>query len=200
MKQTGLPIRLRPLQTPVTECFSEVPWGTALPKWYTVESHISYFQCSLALIIVFQPGGLYHGKLQVFFTYQTSFGSTSVALWKWWTWRQGAASVCHTGPLCHTLAGQWYRNMEGTACGRVYRRGETSVLGKCSSSAETPSGSASSSVHTSLSCMGPKWYSQCIPHTSRGSWHQAGIGGGQQKTSVKAKKAGSIKLLSHRTS
>lgn len=116
------------------------------------------------------------------FTHQTSCGSTSVVLWKWWTSHQGAASVCHTGPLCHTLVDQWYRKREGTACGTVFHCGGSSVLGKCSSNAETLIGSASSSVHTSLSDTGLKWDSQCIPRTSRGSWHRARICGGQQRT------------------
>lgn len=133
-------------------------------------------------------------QLAVFFTHQTSCVSTSVALWKWWTLHPGAASVCHTDPSCHTLVDQWCRNKEGIACGTVFRRGESSVLGKCSSTAETLCGSAWSSARTSLSCMGPKWYSRCIPRTNRGSWHQAGICGGQQKTSNKTKKANCIKL------
>lgn len=196
MKLTGLPFEA---ETPSNVChwvlfWSSLRYGSA-KMIHCIESHFTLLMLlgSHYCVPAWRP---LPPQIIVFFTHQTSCGSTSVALWKWWTWRQGAASVCHTGPLCHTLVGQWYRNREGTACGRVFRRGATSVLGTCSSSAETPSGSASNSVRTSLSCMGPKWYSQCIPHTSRGSWHQAGICGGQQKTSVKPKKAGCSKLQS----
>jgi len=182
-KKTGLSLRLRPLQTPVS---SPLRHGSGKiiscrgPR-FTLQMLSGFHYCV-------QHEGLSHSKL-VFSTHRTSCGSTSVALWKWWTWRPGAAWVCRTGPLCHTLVGRWYRNTEGTACGRVSHRGDASVLGKCSSSAETRSGSASNSAHTSLSCTGPRWYSQYIPHTSMGSWHQAGICVGLQKTSVKAKKA-----------
>lgn len=129
-------------------------------------------------------------EIIVSFTHRTSCGSTSGALWKWWTWRQGAASVCRTGPLCRTLVVQWYRNKEGTACGRVSCCCEANVPGKCTSSAEKPFGIAASTARTSLSCMDLKWYSQCIPHTSRGSWCQAGICEESRKTSAKEKKAG----------
>lgn len=128
----------------------------------------------LSLAYVMVPGSL-TAQNYVFLTHQNVCGSTSVALWKLWTSRPGAVLVYHTGLLCRTLADQWYRNKEGTACGRVSCCDEANVRGKCSSSAGKLFWSAANSVHISLSCMGRKWYSQCIPHTSRGSWHQAEI-------------------------
>lgn len=122
-------------------------------------------------------------QIPAFFTHQTSCGSTSVAPWKWWTWHQGASWVCRTGPSCHTLADQWYKNTEGSACDKSFHCGGSSFLETCFSVAGTLCESASSSVRTSLSCMGLKRHSQSIPHTSRGSWCQAGICAGWRKTS-----------------
>lgn len=105
MKQTGPPFKA---ETPSKACHWEFFWSPlrygSAKMIYCRESHFTLLMLSGSHYCV--PALKATTEIIVFFTHRTSCGSTSAALWKWWTWHRGAASVCHTGLSCHTLVGQ----------------------------------------------------------------------------------------------